>query len=77
MSWTASVEILKETDRIWEIYTEKTTQKQPKIHFSGPMKRFENSWLGNHKYYANETYRIMFLHETFHLAKNWGIVLSA
>ena len=40
---TASlVQILKNSDNIWGSYTQKTTQKQPKIHFSGPTKTFEN-----------------------------------
>ena len=40
---TASlVQIWKESDKIWRSYTQKTTQKQPKIHFSGPSTTFEN-----------------------------------
>ena len=35
------VKISKESDRIWGSYDQKTTRKQPKIHFSGPMKTFE------------------------------------
>ena len=40
---TASlVQIWKESDKIEGSYTQKTTQKQPKIHFSGPRTTFEN-----------------------------------
>ena len=40
---TASlVKILYTSDIIWGSYTQKTTQKQPKILFSGPTKTFEN-----------------------------------
>ena len=39
LSCTASlVEISKESDSILGSYNQKTTHKQPKIHFSGPMK---------------------------------------
>ena len=54
---TASlVQNLKESDIIWGNYTQNTTQKQLKIHFSGTKKTFANSYLGNRKYDTNETY---------------------
>ena len=36
--------------------SQKTTQKQPKIQLSAATKTFENSKLGNHKSYTDETY---------------------
>ena len=35
--------ILEQSNTIWWNYTQNTTQKQPKIHFSGTKKTFANS----------------------------------
>ena len=37
------VQVLEESNSIWGTYTQKITQEQPKIHFSGPTKAFANS----------------------------------
>ena len=36
------VQVSKELDGILGNYTQKTIQNQPKIHYAGPMKIFEN-----------------------------------
>ena len=57
--------------------TQKTTQKQPKIHFSGPTKTFEIHNLATTNAIPMKLTAIMYLHETFRLAKNWGVTYKA
>ena len=50
------VQISKESDHISGSYGQKTTQKQPAVVVFAATKTFENSQLGNHKCFTNETY---------------------
>ena len=78
LQWIASlVQISNQSDNIWGSYTQKTTLKQPKIHFSGLTKTFENSYLATTKPTPMKLTTIMYLHETFLLAENWGVTHRA
>ena len=55
-STTLLVKISSKYDRIWESYGHKTIQRQPAKVVFADSKIFEHSYLGNHKFYTNETY---------------------
>ena len=74
LPWSASVvQISKESNSIWGSYTQKTTHKQPKIHFSVLWKHLKIHNLPTTNAVLMKATTVIYLHETFYLAKNWGV----
>ena len=72
LACTASlVKILYKSDFIWGSNPWKTTQKQPKIVLSAPTETFNNFTTENA--ILMKLTSIMYLYETFHMAKSLGI----